>query len=108
MNKKKKITQIKHRKNKERIKKLQQASLLKAKPKIIQPTRTVEIVPESEVKTVIKAPSKKTTSEKAVPKKTTAKKAAPKKTTAKKAAPKKTPAKKKASPKKTPAKKKAK
>ena len=89
MNKKKKITQIKHRKNKDRIKKLLQASLLKAKPKKILSTSTVEIIPETEVKTVIKASSKKTVS-----KKTTAKKAAPKKTT------KKTPTKKAAAKKK--------
>ena len=33
MNKKKKITRIKHRKNRNRVKKINQVSLLKAKPK---------------------------------------------------------------------------
>ena len=37
MNKKKKVSRIKHRKNKERMKKLLQTSLKKAKPKKIAP-----------------------------------------------------------------------
>ena len=69
MNKKKKITRIKHRKNKDRIKKLLQTSLLKAKPKKVISTPKVEVPVETEVKTatepiVKKAPAKKTAAKK--------------------------------------------
>ena len=57
MNKKKKTTRIKHRKNQERMKKLLQASLLKAKPKKEIPAPLVETVPEVKVDSVIKAPA---------------------------------------------------
>ena len=50
MNKKKKTTRIKHRKNKERIRKILQASLLKAKPKKVITTPKVEAQVETEVK----------------------------------------------------------
>ena len=84
MNKKKKTTRIKHRKNKDRIRKILQASLLKAKPKKVVSTPKVEAPVETAVKAatepiVKKAPTKKTTA-----KKTTAKKAPAKKTAAKK------------------------
>ena len=74
MNKKKKITQIKHRKNKDRMRKLLQVSLLKAKPKNIVSTPKVEAPVETEVKTatepiVKKAPAKKTAAKKTTPKK---------------------------------------
>ena len=109
MNKKKKITRIKHRKNKDRMRKLLQASLLKAKPKKVVSTPKVEAPVETEVKESIetlvkKAPAKKTAAKKTTAKKAPAKKTAAKKTTAKKTAAKKTIA-KKASAKKTAAKK---
>ena len=101
MNKKKKQSRLKHRKNKERMRNLLQASRLKAKPK------KAEITPEKEapiqnmveevakpeaVKKATKPAKKKTAAKKtAAKKKTTAKKTA-KKTTVKKA-----PTKKKAS-----------
>ena len=69
MNKKKKITRIKHRKNKDRMRKLLQASLLKAKPKKVVSTARVEVQVETEVKAatqpiVKKAPAKKTAAKK--------------------------------------------
>ena len=103
MNKKKKNTRIKHRKNQNRVKKLKQSSLLKAKPKrtvnINQPD--VDIVQEKITEKVpakksgaIKTPLKKASTKKSAAKKTTTKKAATKKTTTKKAATKKTTTKK--------------
>ena len=74
MNKKKKTTRIKHHKNKERMKKLLQASLLKAKPKKEIPAPPVKIVPEMKGDAVIKSPAKKETAKKAAAKKATSKK----------------------------------
>ena len=112
MNKKKKQTRLKHRKNKERMRNLLLTSRLKAKPK------KAEITPEKEapiqnmveeaakpeaVKKAAKSAKKKTAANKTAAKKiTTAKKPA------KKAAAKKVPTKKKAAPKKPVAKKKSK
>ena len=84
MNKKKKITRIKHRKNKDRMRKLLQTSLLKAKPKKVVLTPKVEAPVETEVKAasepiVKKTPAKKTTAKKTPVKKTTAKKTTAKK-----------------------------
>ena len=84
MNKKKKTTRIKHRKNKNRMRKLIQTSLLKAKPKKVISTPKVENQLETEVKTatepiVKKAPAKKTAAKKTTAKKTPAKKTATKK-----------------------------
>ena len=67
MNKKKKITRIKHRKNKDRMRKIFHASLLKAKPKKV--VSKVETPLENEVKAAIepivnKAPANKTAAKK--------------------------------------------
>ena len=99
MNKKKKNTRIKHRKNQHRIKKLLHASILKAKPKkTITPIQMDEEI-------VAKPISKKTAAKKKTPaKQPTTKKAPTKKTAAKK----KKPAAKKAPTKKTAPKKKSK
>ena len=59
MNKKKKTTRIKHRKNRDRIRKLLQTSLLKAKSKKAVQTPIDKTVPETEVKTVEKVTPKK-------------------------------------------------
>ena len=89
MNKKKKKSRLKHRKNKDRVKKLLQASMLKAKK-----TSTPTIV---KAKTEVAIP---------IAKKATAKKTAAKKKPATKQSPaKKTAAKKKSATKKAPAKK---
>ena len=69
MNKKKKTTRIKHRKSKDRMRKLLQTSLLKAKPKKVVSTSKVEAPLETEVKAttepiVRKAPAKKTAAKK--------------------------------------------
>ena len=75
MNKKKKNTRIKHRKNQHRIKKLLHASILKAKPKkTITPIQMDEEI-------VAKPISKKTAAKKKKPatKKAPTKKTAPKK-----------------------------
>ena len=81
MNKKKKNTRIKHRRNQNRVKKILQTSLLKAKPKkIIQSTKTDVLVEQVEAKPI----TEKTTTKKTTAKKTTAKKTTAKKTTAKK------------------------
>ena len=51
MNKKKKNTRIKHRRNQNRVKKILQTSLLKARPKkIIQSTKTDVLVEQVEAK----------------------------------------------------------
>ena len=108
MNKKKKKTRIKHRKNQHRIKNLLQASMLKAKPKkTITPIQMDEEI-------VAKPISKKTADKKkGLAKKPATKKAPTKKTAAKKKGPtkkpdtKKAPAKKTAANKKKPATKKA-
>ena len=107
MNKKKKQSRLKHRKNKERMRNLLLTSRLKAKPK------KAEITPEKEapIQNMVEDTAKPKVVKKAAKpekKKTAAKKtAAKKKTTAKKPA-KKAAAKKKAAPKKPAAKKKSK
>ena len=99
MNKKKKASRLKHRKNQERVKNLLRASRLKARPKkIVKPKdEAVDILSTEES-------TKKTTTKKTAAKKTAAKKTAAKKTTAKKTTTKKT-AVKKTTTKKTAAKK---
>ena len=78
MNKKKKNTRIKHRKNQNRVKKLLQASLLKAKHKNIStPSKVV-------TKEIDDPIIKKSSTAKNISKKSSAKKATVKKTTAKK------------------------
>ena len=84
MNKKKKITRLKHRKNKNRMRKLIQTSLLKAKPKKVITIPKVENQLETEVKTATDPIVQKTPEKKTVAKKTSAKKAPAKKTVAKK------------------------
>ena len=78
MNKKKKKTRIKHRKNKDRVRKLLQASIMKAKPKktVAPDLMETEVVTKPVIK---KAPAKKTAAKKAPAKKTPPKKAAIKK-----------------------------
>ena len=96
MNKKKKTTRLKHRKNKERMKNIISASRLKAKPKKVDAPKEVESAVQATEE--IKKPT--------IAKKTPAKKAAAKKKdVAKKTTTKKTVAKKKAPKKKAPAKK---
>ena len=102
MNKKKKTTRLKHRKNKERMKNIISASRLKAKPKKLEAPKEVESAVQAteEIKkptAAKKAPAKKA----ATKKKAAAKKTTPKKPVAKKKAPKKkAPAKKAATKKK--------
>jgi len=98
MNKKKKATRLKHRKNKERMKNIISVSRLKAKPKKVDAPKEVESAIQATEE--IKKPT--------VAKKTPAKKAAAKKTTTKKTVAKKKAPKKKAPAKKAAAKKKAK
>ena len=91
MNKKKKNTRVKHRKNKARIRNLIQVSLSKAKPKkIIQATKVTQNEKNDDQNLQKNAVTKKTTAKKTVSKKTTAKKSTTKKTTAKKSTTKKT------------------
>ena len=80
MNKKKKNSRIKHRKNQERMKKLLQTSMLKAKPKKTSTPTVVEAKSEEVIPIVKKTPAKKT----AAKKKPAAKKAPAKKAAAKK------------------------
>ena len=102
MNKKKKTSRLKHRKNQERIKNLIRASRLKAKPKKMEVPKETETVVQvaKEVKKPAarkKAPVKKPAETKKAPTKKPAikKKTPAKKSTAKKKAPvKKAPAKK--------------
>ena len=82
MNKKKKNSRIKHRKNQERIKKLLQASMLKAKPKKTSAPIIVETKPVVSQPVAKKAPAKKTVAKK----KPATKKAPAKKSAAKKKA----------------------
>ena len=93
MNKKKKNSRIKHRKSQNRIKKIKQLSLLKAKPK-----KTIAInQPDVDLATDIvteKVPDKKSATKKTATKKTVTKKAASKKPATKKATTKKTVTKK--------------
>ena len=102
MNKKKKQTRLKHRKNKERMRNLLQASRLKAKPKKAEITQEKEAPIQSMVEEVAKPEAVKKASKPAK------KKTATKKPAAKKVAVKKPPTKKKAAPKKPAAKKKSK
>ena len=113
MNKKKKTSRLKHRKNQARIKNLIRASRLKAKPKKVEAPKEVETVvqaTEEAIKPtkVKKSPDKKPAAKKKSPdKKPAAKKKSPaKKPAAKKKAPAKKPAAKKKSPAKKPAAKK--
>ena len=80
MNKKKKNSRIKHRKNQDRMKKLLHVSMLKAKPKKTSTPTLVETKPKVAKPVAKMAPAKKT----AAKKKPTAKKAPAKKTAAKK------------------------
>ena len=101
MNKKKKATRLKHRKNKERMKNIISASRLKAKPKKLEAPKEVESAVQAteEIKkptATKKAPAKKA----ATKKKAAAKKTTPKKPVAKKKAPKKKAPAKKAATKK--------
>ena len=98
MNKKKKTSRLKHRKNQERVKNIIRASRLKAKPKKMVTPKEVESVVQvaEEVKKPTeakKAPAKKPEAKKKAP---TKKSAVKKKAPAKKASTKKAPAKKKA------------
>ena len=61
MNKKKKTTRIKHRKNKERMRKILQTSLSKAKPKKLVSTTRVDTPVETEVKAATEPIVKKVT-----------------------------------------------
>ena len=99
MNKKKKTSRLKHRKNQERVKNIIRASRLKAKPKKVEAPKEAETVVQ-----VAEEVKKPTEAKKAPAKKPAAKKKAPAK---KPAAKKKAPAKKPAAKKKAPAKKKA-
>ena len=87
MNKKKRTSNKKHRKNINRVKALQKISLKKAKKKTVisKPAKDENQVVEQDNKTAAKkAPVKKTTAKKAPAKKTAAKKTAAKKVPAKK------------------------
>ena len=91
MNKKKKTTQIKHRKNRMRMKKLIQASRLKAKPKKVSVPQEIEIGPPKTAKEVTKPVANKASTKKVIENKSIIKKAPAKKKPAKKASVKKTP-----------------
>ena len=88
MNKKKRNARIKHRKNQKRVKKINQLSLQKAKPK-----KNITKV-ETEIKPAVQDTPKASTTKKTTAKKTTAKKATAKKAPAKKTTSKKVSAKK--------------
>lgn len=92
MNKKMKVVQAKHRKNKARLKNLRLEGFASAAKKAPKKTEVeIPAVVETEIK---KAPPQKAAPKKSTAKKTTAKKPATKRTTAKKpAAKKKAPAK---------------
>ena len=94
MNKKSKLANKKHRRNKARIKGLNQTSLAKAKPAAKKIARNVEIVIEGTKTAKEKTAVKKVATKKAATKKTAVKKAATKKTAKKKTAVKKAAAKK--------------
>ena len=79
MNKKKKNSRIKHRKNQERMKKLLQASMLKSKPKKTSAPAILEVKPEVAKPVTKKAPGKKTSAKITAAKKKPAKKKAKKK-----------------------------
>ena len=90
MNKKKKTANKKHRKTKQRLKSLLDASLLKRKKRVVKKVdvenETINDVAQEETKKTAakKAPAKKTTTKKTAAKKTTTKKTAAKKKTTKK------------------------
>ena len=94
MNKKKKASRLKHRKNRERMKNLIRVSQLKAKPKKVAVLEEIETDAPITAETV-KIPAAKKTPKKSTTKKTTAKKTTAKKTP-KKSTTKKTTAKKSA------------
>ena len=108
MNKKKKVTRLKHRKNRERIKNLIRTSQLKTRPKKVTVPKEIETtlqknVAEARRQVEKESTTKKTTikkTKKAVTKKQVSKEKSAKKTTTKKITGKKVPA-KKPSPKKT-------
>ena len=90
MNKKKKATRLKHRKNKERMKNIISASRLKAKPKKLEAPKEVESAVQATEEIKKPTVAKKTPAKKAAAKKkAVAKKTITKKTVAKKKAPKK-------------------
>jgi hypothetical protein len=103
MNKKKKTSRLKHRKNQERMKNIIRASRLKVKPKKVEVPKEIEPAVQAVEEVIKPTTAKKAPAKKATPKK----KAVAKKTPAKKPAAKKKAAKKKAPAKKTAAKKKA-
>ena len=103
MNKKKKATRLKHRKNKERMKNIISASRLKAKPKKVDAPKEVESAVQATEEIKKPTAAKKAPAKKAA----TKKKAAAKKTTTKKPVAKKKAPKKKAPAKKAATKKKA-
>jgi len=97
MNKKHKSANKKHRKTKNRLKLLRDASLAKAKKKIINKPKEepiAKVEKENEDTVVKKSTKKKTVSKKTTQKKTVSKKTTQKKTAAKKTTKKKTAAKK--------------
>ena len=103
MNKKTKVTRLKHQKNKERMKNIISASRLKAKPKKLEAPKEVESVVQATEEIKKPTAAKKAPAKKAA----TKKKAAAKKTTTKKPVAKKKAPKKKAPAKKAATKKKA-
>ena len=105
MNKKKKTTRLKHRKNQNRMKNLIRASRLKAKPKKVSVPEEIKATPQITAEELKKPVAKKAAVEMAPTKEPTTKKAPAKKKPTKKAAIKKAPA-KKSTAKKSPAKKK--
>ena len=60
MNKKKKASRLKHRKNRERMKNLIRISQLKAKPKKVAVPKEIETAPPITAETVEKSTAKKT------------------------------------------------
>ena len=102
MNKKKKVTRLKHRKNKERMKNIISVSRLTANPKKVDTPKEVESAVQATEEIKKPTVAKKTPTKKAAPKKkATTKKTTTKISVAKKKAPKKkTPAKKAAAKKK--------
>ena len=107
MNKKKKTTRLKHRKNRERIKNLIRTSQLKARPKKVKVAKEIEAAPpntlgevkkkvamKSSTKKATKKTTKKTTTNKQASKKISAEKLAAKKKSVKKTIAKKTSTKK--------------
>ena len=69
MNKKKKTTRLKHRKNKERMKNIISASRLKAKPKKVETPKEVELAVQATEEIKKPTAAKKTPAKKAATKK---------------------------------------